>query len=99
MGLFKRQGGNVATSGAQTSDDGEISDGSLKYVGEKGRNNTTRTYQEASGAPVESDSPLGYSVGPITITLLNWLGPTQLHLLDLGFLSRAAHPDHMTCGC
>ncbi|KAF7556135.1 hypothetical protein G7Z17_g1671 [Cylindrodendrum hubeiense] len=52
-------------------DPGEYSDGSLKYVGERGGNDAPLTYQEASGAPVENDSPLGYSVGPVTIVLLN----------------------------
>lgn len=42
-----------------------------KYIGEIGGNNAPPTYQDASGAPVESKSPLGYSVGPVTITLLN----------------------------
>jgi hypothetical protein len=28
-------------------------------------------YQEASGAPVETQSPLGYTVGPVTIIFLN----------------------------
>ncbi|KAL6416334.1 hypothetical protein AUP68_00551 [Ilyonectria robusta] len=50
---------------------GEFSDGSLKYVGERGGNDAPLTYQEATGAPVENDSPLGYSVGPVTIVLLN----------------------------
>ena len=55
-----------------TPDDrSEISDGSLKYVEEKGGNDAPPTYQEASGAPVETDSPLGYAVGPVTITLMN----------------------------
>lgn len=52
-------------------DPGEFSDGSLKYVGERGGNDAPLTYQEATGAPVENDSPLGYSVGPVTIVLLN----------------------------
>ncbi|KAL4926214.1 amino acid permease-domain-containing protein [Aspergillus undulatus] len=47
------------------------SEGSVQYIGEKGGNNAPPTYQDASGAPVENVSPLGYSVGPITITLLN----------------------------
>lgn len=42
-----------------------------QYISEKGGNDAPATYQDASGAPVENDSPLGYSVGPITITLLN----------------------------
>ncbi|KAJ9130961.1 High-affinity methionine permease [Pleurostoma richardsiae] len=56
---------------AESGDRGEISDGSIKYVKEKGGNNAPPTYQEASGAPVEADSPLGYAVGPITITFMN----------------------------
>lgn len=51
--------------------DAEISDGSLKYTLEKGGNDSLPSYQEASGAPVESHSPLGYSVGPVTIIFLN----------------------------
>ncbi|KAH7273129.1 hypothetical protein FSOLCH5_003375 [Fusarium solani] len=49
----------------------EIADGSTHYIAEKGGNNAQATYQDASGAPVENNSPLGYSVGPVTITLLN----------------------------
>lgn len=52
---------------------GEISDGSLKYVGAKGGNNSQTSYQEASGAPVEVESPLGYSVGSITIVFLKYV--------------------------
>jgi hypothetical protein len=44
---------------------------SVKYISEKGGNDAPPTYQDASGAPVETASPLGYSVGPVTITLLN----------------------------
>ncbi|KAL6232434.1 hypothetical protein BDW75DRAFT_232786 [Aspergillus navahoensis] len=43
----------------------------VQYVSEKGGNDAPPTYQDASGAPVENNSPLGYSVGPVTITLLN----------------------------
>lgn len=49
----------------------EVSDGSLKYVFEQGGNDSTPSYQEATGAPVETDSPLGYAVGPVTIIFLN----------------------------
>ena len=48
-----------------------FSDGSLKYVAEKGGNDSAIAYQEATGAPVETSSPLGYSVGSITIVFLN----------------------------
>lgn len=49
----------------------EVSDGSLKYTLEKGGNDSQPSYQEASGAPVERHSPLGYTVGPVTIVFLN----------------------------
>ncbi|KAF7556129.1 hypothetical protein G7Z17_g1676 [Cylindrodendrum hubeiense] len=49
----------------------EVSDGSTHYIGEKGGNDAQITYQDATGAPIENNSPLGYSVGPVTITLLN----------------------------
>ncbi|KAG8156440.1 hypothetical protein KVR01_013674 [Diaporthe batatas] len=62
-----REGADVATADSAS----QISDGSITYVGEKGGNNAGATYQEASGAPVESQSPLGYAVGPVTILLLN----------------------------
>ncbi|GKT66442.1 high-affinity methionine permease [Colletotrichum tofieldiae] len=49
----------------------DVTDGSLHYVVEKGGNDSGPSYQEATGAPVETSSPLGYSVGPITIIFLN----------------------------
>ncbi|KAM7197559.1 high affinity methionine permease [Rhypophila sp. PSN 637] len=54
-----------------TTDAGVLSDGSLQYTLEKGGNDSKPSYQEASGAPVERDSPLGYEVGPVTIIFLN----------------------------
>lgn len=51
--------------------DTEVDDGSLRYTVEEGFNSSNPTYQEASGAPVESKSPLGYSVGWVTVVLLN----------------------------
>ena len=48
-----------------------VTEGGLSYVLEKGENNSSPSYQETSGAPVESRSPLGYHVGPITIVFLN----------------------------
>ncbi|KAG6364290.1 hypothetical protein INS49_005890 [Diaporthe citri] len=62
-----RSGADVATADNAS----QISDGSITYIGENGGNNAAATYQEASGAPVESDSPLGYAVGPVTILLMN----------------------------
>lgn len=49
----------------------QVSTAGGKYISEAGGNNAPPTYQDASGAPVEDKSPLGYSVGPVTITLLN----------------------------
>lgn len=46
-------------------------DGSLHYTVDEGINNAKVTYQEASGAPVETKSPLGYSVGWMTVLCLN----------------------------
>ncbi|KAF2811971.1 high affinity methionine permease [Mytilinidion resinicola] len=48
-----------------------VGDGNLKYTVEEGGNTSLPTYQEASGAPVEVKSPLGYSVGWVTILFLN----------------------------
>jgi hypothetical protein len=70
-GLFNRKASREADASAHTADEGEVSDGSLQYVVEKSGNTDEVTYQEASGAPVESDSPLGYSVGAITVIFLN----------------------------
>jgi hypothetical protein len=53
------------------SDRSVLSDGSLQFTAEEGGNSSKPTYQEASGAPVESKSPLGYSVGWVTIVFLN----------------------------
>lgn len=43
----------------------------LQYAVEKGENNNLPSYQEVSGAPVETHSPLGYHVGSVTIIFLN----------------------------
>lgn len=52
-------------------DQSDVTDGTLHFVVEKAGNDSGPTYQEASGAPVEIDSPLGYDVGAITIICLN----------------------------
>jgi hypothetical protein len=44
-----------------------VQDGKFEYAVEKGENSDEPSYQEVSGAPVESRSPLGYHVGAITI--------------------------------
>lgn len=58
--------GHVTAGGNET-----VVAGGLEYVGEQGGNDAPLAYQEASGAPVETKSPLGYSVGPVTIIFLN----------------------------
>ncbi|KAJ5155493.1 amino acid transporter [Penicillium capsulatum] len=44
------------------SSEGIIQDGGSKWTMTVGMNSTNATYQDAAGAPVETDSPLGYSV-------------------------------------
>lgn len=76
--LFSKNIFGKQVSGSEVTDDGiqpdqrsEISDGSIKYVAGQGGNSAEATYQEASGAPVESSSPMGYSVNSFTILFLN----------------------------
>ncbi|KAK5743835.1 hypothetical protein LTR17_002457 [Elasticomyces elasticus] len=47
------------------------SDKGLKIVGAQSDNDSPVSYQEASGAPVETTSPLGLNVGSVTIVFLN----------------------------
>jgi len=66
------EGQNEGTSSSlNRHDSAEVTDGSLKYTLEKGGNDSPESYQEASGAPVERQSPLGYDVGAVTIIFLN----------------------------
>ncbi|CAG7927736.1 unnamed protein product [Penicillium olsonii] len=67
MGLKDPARETVASSPHDDSSDGD----SLEYINEVGGNTTKATYQEASGAPVEINSPLGYSVGWVTVIFLN----------------------------
>ncbi|RFU80397.1 high-affinity methionine permease [Trichoderma arundinaceum] len=53
------------------SDPSELIAGDTHYVAGKAGNNKDVSYQDASGAPVEESSPLGYDVGPLTILFLN----------------------------
>ncbi|KAJ5781295.1 hypothetical protein N7457_006455 [Penicillium paradoxum] len=61
----------VGESTESISQDGSSDNDSLRYTTEVGGNTTKATYQEASGAPVEVNSPLGYSVGWVTVVFLN----------------------------
>lgn len=53
--------GDNAVAG-QNTDMGELSDGSLHYVVKKDGNDLLLSYQEPRGAPVETNSPLRYSM-------------------------------------
>ncbi len=63
--------GNDDGDDTASVDASELKDGDLKFIIEKGGNDSPASYQEATGAPVEAESPLGYDVGPITIIFLN----------------------------
>ena len=69
--LFGKSDRSENTDYSSNEVSSQISDGSLTYVGLQGGNNAPETYQEASGAPVEKKSPLGYSVTSFTILFLN----------------------------
>jgi hypothetical protein len=55
------KGVNVAAQTASESEE-TIGHGDVKYTATEGMNSTSVTYQDAAGAPVETSSPLGYSV-------------------------------------
>ncbi|KAL3427217.1 high-affinity methionine permease [Phlyctema vagabunda] len=48
-----------------------LRDGDLEYTREVGGNGSKPSYQEASGAPVEKSSPLGYQIQWFTVIFLN----------------------------
>jgi len=55
-----------------TSEETVYRDGNLEYTREVGAgNNSKPSYQEASGAPVEKESPLGYQIRWFTVIFLN----------------------------
>ncbi|KAE8149928.1 amino acid permease-domain-containing protein [Aspergillus avenaceus] len=68
--LFKTKT-SPAESEGRSDNDSIIDTGSLQYTAEGGQNSSKLTYQEASGAPIEVTSPLGYSVGSMTVVFLN----------------------------
>ncbi|CAF9914569.1 hypothetical protein IMSHALPRED_001946 [Imshaugia aleurites] len=61
----------VTTTGIDATPGAVLTEGSLEFTIAQGGNGSLPSYQEASGAPVEIDSPLGYFVGPVTIVFLN----------------------------
>lgn len=69
-----RSRANSPPPGLVSPDQGEaafLTGSNLQYAVEKGENNSLPSYQEVSGAPVETHSPLGYHVGSVTIIFLN----------------------------
>jgi hypothetical protein len=78
MPFWKRGGGEKGQPDFEATATGSdtkpefISNGDLKYAFEQGDNDSSPSYQEASGAPVETHSPLGYNVGPVVILFLNF---------------------------
>ncbi|KAH0497671.1 hypothetical protein TgHK011_004960 [Trichoderma gracile] len=65
------QAADAEERGSTESGPSEIVAGETHYIAGKGANSKETTYQDASGAPVEESSPLGYDVGPLTILFLN----------------------------
>lgn len=72
-GLFQSRLSEKAQIAAydNSSSDTVIQDGDLQYTREQANNGAAPTYQEATGAPVEVNSPLGYHVNWFTIIFLN----------------------------
>ncbi|KAL3469617.1 high affinity methionine permease [Aspergillus californicus] len=69
MSLFKSPA--ATTQQDAQYDETIINGGDLQYTSEAGANSSLPTYQEATGAPVEVNSPLGYSAGYITLIFMN----------------------------
>ncbi|CAI7664009.1 unnamed protein product [Penicillium manginii] len=64
----KEKTANAATESTAASHESSIGGG---YTAAEGLNSSITTYQDASGAPVETSSPLGYSVGFMAALCLN----------------------------
>ncbi|KAI9369082.1 high affinity methionine permease [Aspergillus egyptiacus] len=54
-----------------SSDDTMLDGGTLHFTADSGSNSSLPTYQEATGAPVEVHSPLGYYAGFVTLIFMN----------------------------
>ena len=63
--------GEVTSTSVDAAPGAVLTEGSLEFIVAQGGNGSLPSYQEASGAPVETKSPLGYFVGPITVMFLN----------------------------
>lgn len=58
----KEKGAETQVQGATSSAESVIQYGDVKFTAAEGGNSSRVTYQNAVGAPVETNSPLGYSV-------------------------------------
>lgn len=68
----REKGENVDVSTTnQDSKEDFLVDGDISYTVAEGANSSTATYQDARGAPVETNSPLGYSVNQWVSLCLN----------------------------
>ncbi|WWD22193.1 hypothetical protein CI109_106684 [Kwoniella shandongensis] len=67
---YKEEFGNTSASIQGGAEVNVIQNGSTEYIGEIGENGGAITYQDASGAPVEGHSPLGYEVSYFTVIFL-----------------------------
>ena len=61
----------VTNTGIDATPGAILREGTLEFTQAQGGNSSLPSYQEASGAPVETKSPLGYFVGPATVVFLN----------------------------
>ncbi|BCS26451.1 high affinity methionine permease [Aspergillus puulaauensis] len=68
---FKSKATDTQVTQHDAPSEDTIDGGSLHYTADAGGNTTVPTYQEASGAPVEVVSPLGYEAGFITLIFMN----------------------------
>ncbi|KAG9185625.1 hypothetical protein G6011_06956 [Alternaria panax] len=90
MGFISKIGPQTTTSQVapkSNNSDSELSiihDGKLAYIHQTAGNGASG-YQEAVGAPVESDSPLGYHVNWLTVIFLN-----VNHMIGTGIFSTPA---------
>ncbi|KAJ5168873.1 uncharacterized protein N7482_004467 [Penicillium canariense] len=73
MASWEDKGKTAKTASRPTSesDDYAIRERNLQFTAAEGLNSSTVTYQDASGAPVEAASPLGYSVDILVGFCLN----------------------------
>jgi hypothetical protein len=58
----KEKGADTQLQRVTGSEESVIQYGDIKYTAAEGGNSSRVTYQNAAGAPVETNSPLGYSV-------------------------------------